>query len=119
MAFFLTNEEYDVYWLEYLRHHRKRGTRLSHCFGTAIGTLGALAAFAVFGLVAGGIIAIIGYSIAVASHFVIERNKPFAHKPVWGLYTDFRMIKRTITGEIASDLARISVAPAKAGAHHA
>ncbi len=53
-----------------------------------------------------------GYGLALAGHFLIERNRPFAQKPVWGLYADFRMLKRALTGELRQDLARLESAGA-------
>jgi hypothetical protein len=102
-----SRSDYDAYWLEYLRHHRKFGTRVLHILGTSIGILGGIGGFVFSGLPLALTIAVIGYSIAIASHFLVEGNRPFAKRPLWGLYADFRMIKRTLTGSIGQDLERL------------
>jgi hypothetical protein len=107
LSAFLSSEAYDSYWLEYLRHHRKAGTRHLHVLGTGFGILGGALALIAFGFFSALIVGLIGYTVAIASHFLVERNRPFGKKPLWGLLADFRMIKRTLTGEIQADLKRL------------
>ncbi|TIX50243.1 DUF962 domain-containing protein [Alteraurantiacibacter aquimixticola] len=97
---------FDAFWIAYLQQHRKRGTRLCHYVGTVVGLGGAIALALSGHLVLALGIGLAGYGLALFGHFVVEGNRPFARKPLWGLFADFRMLKRALTGELVEDLER-------------
>lgn len=98
---------FDDYWLAYLQAHSKPATRACHYIGTVLGLFLGLASsvlvvwwgFFVFG--------VIGYGIALASHPLVQGNRPFAHRPVWGLVSDLRMLWLAVTGQLQSQLERL------------
>ena len=99
--------DFDGYWLSYLSAHRRRGTRALHYVGTVIGVFGGILLALIVDIRIGLGVAIGGYALALAGHFLIERNRPHATKPLWGVFADFRMLKRAITGELAADLDKL------------
>jgi hypothetical protein len=102
----LRSAAYDAYWLEYLGAHQKAGTHIMHAFGTIFGLLGG-SGLAVSGNIWWGVgAAIFGYAVAIASHFLVEGNRPFAKKPLWGLVADFRLIWLLLTGRLQAELLR-------------
>ncbi len=95
---------YKEYWDVYLKAHSKLGTRACHYVATCVG-LG----FGLFGLVTLNWLAILvgvagGYAIAFSSHFLIEHNRPLAHRPVWGAVSDLRMFGLALTGRLRPQL---------------
>lgn len=97
---------YDAFWLAYLREHRRAGTRMCHYVGTTLGLGGAAALAAAGHFLPSAACALAGYAVALTGHFLVEGNRPYATKPIWGLYADFRMLKRAVTGQLANDLER-------------
>ncbi len=101
---------FDEFWLAYLGQHRKEGTRLCHYIGTSVGLVGGIG-LAVWGAyLAALVVAVSGYALALAGHFLIEGNKPFATKPLWGFYADLLMLKKSLTGELQTELQRLEPA---------
>jgi hypothetical protein len=102
----LRSAAYDAYWLEYLGAHQRAGTHIMHAFGTIFGLLGG-SGLALSGHVWWGVIAaVFGYAVAIASHFLVEGNRPFAKRPLWGLIADFRLIWLLFTGQLQAELLR-------------
>jgi hypothetical protein len=103
---------FDEFWLAYLGQHRKAGTRLCHYIGTSVGLVGGIG-LAVWGAYLAAVaVAVSGYALALAGHFLIEGNKPYATKPLWGFYADLLMLKKSLTGELQAELQRLEPADA-------
>jgi len=106
--------DFEEFWLYYLREHADPRTRGLHYFGTSIAVLG-VAACIVLGrpwfLVA---VPVAGYGPAWFAHFVIEKNTPATFRyPLWSLASDFRMAFAWVTGQIALELKRAGVVAPK------
>jgi hypothetical protein len=98
---------FDEYWLAYLGAHSKSGTRASHYVGTVLGLFVGLAS-SVFVVWWGFLVlGAIGYGIAVASHPLVQGNRPFAHRPAWGFASDLRMLWLAATGRLEAELERL------------
>jgi hypothetical protein len=97
---------YDDYWLAYLREHSKAGTRALHYIGTVLGLFLGLAAGFVFGWWWFVVLGVVGYGIAIAAHPLVQGNRPFARKPLWGLASDLRMLGLALTGKLQPHLLR-------------
>jgi hypothetical protein len=97
---------YDAYWLAYLGEHSKAGTRLLHYIGTVLGLfVGVLAGWWV-GWWAFVLLGFLGYGIAIAAHPLVQGNRPFARKPLWGFWSDLRMLGLALTGKLQPHLQR-------------
>jgi hypothetical protein len=104
------DESFSEFWQHYLRHHAQEGTRLLHMLGTGLAGLALLAAIvAVNPLIAlAGVV--LGYLLAWAGHFVIERNRPaMVSHPAWALLCDVRMFRLWLTGRLGSELEQARV----------
>lgn len=108
--------DFDEFWLSYLRAHAVKATRLFHYTGTAIGLASLAVALATdnWWYLAGGIAA--GYSLAWVSHFTVENNIPVAfggpRAIAYSLVSDLRMFALGMTGRLASELERAGVGQA-------
>ena len=103
---------FDEFWLAYLGQHRKAGTRLCHYIDTSVGLVGGIG-LAIWGAYLDAlVVAASGYALALAGHFLIEGNKPYATKPLWGFYADLLMLKKSLTGELQAELQRLEPADA-------
>lgn len=92
---------YEEFFDFYLQQHQNSTNRALHATGTALG----------LGVIAGALIARkpryallffpVGYGLAWAGHFLVERNKPatFGH-PLWSLISDFRMLGLMVSGKL-------------------
>ena len=102
----MTYESFDQYWLAYLAAHSKPATRVCHYIGTVLGLfLGIAASFFVVWwalLVLGPI----GYGIALASQPLVQGNRPFATRPLWGLASDLRMLWFAVTNQLSPHIER-------------
>lgn len=103
-------DNFEEFWLFYLREHANPRTRALHYFGTVIAVLG-IAACIVLGkpwfLIA---VPVAGYGPAWFAHFFVEKNRPATFRyPLWSLTSDFRMAFSWVTGQIGEDLARAGV----------
>jgi hypothetical protein len=99
-------QSFDEYWLAYLGAHSKPGTRACHYIGTVLGLFIGLLSSAFIVWWALLVIGPIGYAIALASHPLVQRNRPFASKPIWGLVSDLRMLWLAATGRLQPHLRR-------------
>jgi hypothetical protein len=107
---------FDDYWLAYLGAHSKPGTRLCHYIGTSLGLFAGLAA-SVFVVWWGFLVlGFIGYGIAIASHPLVQGNRPFARQPVWGFASDLRVLWLAVTGRLQPHLDRAARASPGEGA---
>lgn len=103
---------FDEFWLAYLGQHRKAGTRFCHYIGTSVGLVGGIG-LALWGAFPAAVaVAVSGYALALAGHFLIEGNKPYATKPLWGFCADLLMLKKSLTGELQAELQRLETPPA-------
>ena len=100
-------QSFDEYWLAYLRAHSKPATRACHYFGTILGLFVGLAASVLVVWWAWLAIGPIGYGIALLSHPLVQGNRPFARRPLWGLASDLRMLWLATSGGLSSELCRL------------
>jgi hypothetical protein len=99
-------DDFDAYWLAYLAAHSRPATRACHYIATVVGLGGGLL-LSLF-VVWWGLFALGGacYALALASHPLLQGNRPFARQPVWGLLCDFKMLGLALTGGLRAELAR-------------
>lgn len=107
-------DNFEDFWLFYLREHADPRTRTLHYIGTGLAAFG-IAACIVLGklwfLLA---VPVAGYGPAWFAHFFIEKNRPATFKyPLWSLASDFRMAFARLTGQIDEELARAGVTEGK------
>lgn len=103
---------YQEFWPLYLDAHRHPGTRACHYAATVVGILGTAAAvwLAEPLLAAAGIL--LGYAIAIASHRVIEGNRPLIRiNAFYGAISDLRMIWFALSGRLSGEYRRLGLAP--------
>lgn len=105
------NQSFDDYWLAYLGAHSKPGTRACHYVGTVLDLFVGLAS-SVF-VVWWGFLALgaVGYGIALASHTLVQGNRPFAQRPIWGFVSDLRMLWLAAPGRLRAQLERLPERP--------
>lgn len=108
-------ESFEDFWPYYVKAHSNPANRVVH----AIGSLAAL------GTVLGAVVTlrpsllllapVVGYGPAWFGHFVLEGNKPatFGH-PFYSLRGDARMLRLTLQGKMADEVARCRAATAAA-----
>ena len=98
---------FKEFWPIYLRAHQKPATRLCHYVATVVGigcALGALI-LGIWWLIPMGIF--FGYSIAVASHPLIEGNKALVGShAVWAALSDLKMFVLAVSGRLRAELAK-------------
>jgi hypothetical protein len=99
-------ENFDQFFLHYLRQHSNRANRLLHALGTTIGLGGTIAAVYVHHPWYALLWIPIGYAFSWAGHLVVEGNHPatWGH-PLWSLASDFRMLGLMLTGRLRHWLA--------------
>jgi hypothetical protein len=109
---------FDDYWLGYLAGHARPPTRLLHYFGLFFGQLLGLFLSFSYAWWAALIVCPLSYIIAYFSHEFVEgnSNKPYATRPVWSVVSFFRMLALDVTGQLGSQLARLT--PAHFAAEH-
>jgi hypothetical protein len=111
-----TQGSFETFWPAYLRDHARPATRAVHVGGTL-----AAAAVLLAGLLRGLwwlvlLAPVIGYGCAWGSHLLVERNRPatFRH-PLWSLRGDLLLAWLAVTGRLAAELRRQSLAADAAG----
>lgn len=103
-------EDFEEFWLFYLREHAKPETRALHYFGTGMAVLGIVACVVLGKLWFLLAVPVAGYAPAWIGHFFVEKNTPATFRyPLWSLASDFRMAFSWLTGQIGEDLARAGV----------
>ena len=100
-------DTFDQYWLAYLNAHSKASTRAWHYFGTTLGVVGGLCTAWAVAWWAAAVVGFVGYGLALLSHPLVQGNKPFARRPVWGIISDFRMLWLASTGALGPHLERL------------
>ena len=101
---------FEEFWLHYLQGHARPGTRALHYVGTAVGVLGVLSGLITLNpwLAFSGIVS--AYALAWVGHFFFERNRPsMLQHPLWSLFSDLRMLRLWLTGQLYSQLKRAGV----------
>jgi hypothetical protein len=104
------DQNFEEYWLHYLRHHARGGTRTMHVMGTVLGISAVIAGLVTFQpwIAVGGVV--LGYLFAWTGHFLIEGNRPvMVSNPLWALLCDFRMSWFWLTGRLAPELKKAGV----------
>jgi len=97
-------ESYEEFWPYYVSEHQDKTCRRLHFIGTSL-----VLAMAPNPLLWPAL-PVAGYGFAWAGHFMFEKNKPATFQyPLWSLRADFRMWKKTITGEMPEELERAAV----------
>ncbi|QSX75875.1 DUF962 domain-containing protein [Lysobacter arenosi] len=102
----MAHKEFDTYWLAYLAAHSKPATRACHYVGTLLGIFIGIPLSASIAWWAFPVLGAIGYGIALASHPLVQGNRPFASRPVWGLACDLRMLLLAATNQLTPHLLR-------------
>jgi hypothetical protein len=102
----MADQSFDQYWLAYLTAHSKRGTRACHYIGTVLGLFVGVAVAASTVWWAFLVLGFVGYGIALASHPLVQGNRPFAQRPLWGFASDLRMLWLATTGRLQPHLQR-------------
>ena len=100
-------KSFKEFWPIYLRAHQKPATRFCHYLATVVGIGCALGSviFGVWWLVPLGIF--LGYSIAVASHPIIEGNKALVGShAVWAALSDLKMFVLAASGKLQAELVK-------------
>ena len=100
---------FDAYWLAYLAEHSKAGTRALHYIGTVLGLFVAALAGLFVAWWWFPVLGFLGYGIALAAHPLVQRNRPFATRPVWGFVADLRMLGLALTGRLQPHLERAAM----------
>ena len=100
-------ENFEEFWLRYLRAHRNPTCRMLHYAASTVGILG-LVSFAAtlhWWILPLGTVA--SYGLAWMGHFFVEGNKPLAWtKPSWSLAADYRMFFLALTGRLRPHLTK-------------
>lgn len=105
--------EFDAFWLDYLRAHSHRLTRLIHYCGVTVIFAGIIAAIWTWTwwLALAGIVA--GYAIAFAAHFTVQGNRPVMFKgagpALWSIVSALRMYFLGVSGRLGPELKRAGV----------
>jgi len=89
----------------YLSEHSNPINRGLHFIGSTLVLIALAYAFLQRAWSLLALLPVIGYFFAWIGHFFIEKNRPATFTyPLWSLAGDFKMWKRTLTGEIKDDL---------------
>lgn len=111
---------FSQFWPMYLEAHRQPGTRAWHYAATLCGILSTLLAAieSEILIMAAGILA--SYCIAIASHKLIEHNKPLIGvNPILGACADLKMSWLTLRGALPGEYVRLGLRPITAAASRA
>jgi hypothetical protein len=106
-----SNGGFAEFWPDYLRAHRKSGTRICHYVATLWGV--SLGLYGIATLQIGYIIAATagGYALAVASHYAFKDGKPLVRRSaVMGARADFRMIGLALMGRLDDEFRKYGIA---------
>ena len=106
-----SNDGFAEFWPDYLRAHRKTGTRICHYIATLWGV--SLGLYGIATLQIGYVIAAIvgGYALAVGSHYGFKDGKPLVGRSaVMGARADFRMIGLALTGRLDDEFRKYGIA---------
>lgn len=108
---FRYNESFGEFWPDYLRAHRKTGTRICHyiatMWGVSVGFYGiaTLQVWYIIAAIAGG------YALAVGSHYAFRDGKPMvARSALMGACADFRMIGLALMGRLDDEFQKYGIA---------
>lgn len=108
---------FSQFWPMYLDAHRQPGTTALHYAATLCGISSTLLA-AIQGeilIMVAGILA--SYCIAIASHKLIEHNKPLIGvNPILGAYADLKMSWLALRGALPGEYLRLGLRPITAAA---
>ena len=111
----MQNDNFEKFWLHYLREHARPETRAIHIVGTGAALL--LLGSAVVNLAREphrrsaspamlfASAAVAGYAPAWIGHYFLEGNRPATFKhPLWSLMADLRMTFLYVTGRLERQL---------------
>ena len=111
-----SNDSFAEFWPDYLRAHRKTGTRICHYIATLWGV--SLGLYGIATLQIWYVIAAIvgGYALAVGSHYGFKDGKPLVGRSaVMGARADFRMIGLALTGRLDEEFRKYGIADKESG----
>lgn len=109
-----TSDEFDPFWLLYLREHDTPGVRAMHYLATITG-----AGLFAWGVTYGPLWLLLfvvpaGYGLAWAGHRLFQGNDPVVlarpGKALWGARCDLRMCRLALTGGLRAELERAAQA---------
>ena len=103
-------QNYEDFWLFYLKEHAQPATRYIHYVGTTIGLIFFLTAVILLKpwMILAGLVS--GYFFAWLSHFLVEKNRPATFQyPLWSFYSDFRMYFLFVSGKLPPHLERAGI----------
>ena len=112
----LVADEFEQFWLLYLREHWEPGVRAFHYLATLTG-----AGLFVYGLVWGPLwllllVVPVGYGLAWFGHRVFQGNNPVVlaqpSKAIWGARCDLRMCRLALTFRLRPELERAAASAA-------
>lgn len=110
---------FDQFWLNYLRAHARRLTRLLHVVGITIIIAGAAAAVWAGSVWLGVAAVAAGYGTAWAAHLTVEHNEPVLFtnpkRAWWSLLSGLRMYALFLSGRLGSELRRAGVTSRSGG----
>ena len=105
-------QSFEEFWPHYVGAHRTRGCRATHYVGTSLALLCVLAALITGKLWLLLLAPLVGYGMAWAGHFGIEKNRPASFKYWWwSLRGDFRMLGLGLSGKMATEVSRLYGSP--------
>jgi hypothetical protein len=106
-------DDFNEFWLLYLREHREPGVRVCHYVATVVG-----AGLFTVGVVWGPLWLLLlvlpaGYGLAWFGHRVFQGNNPVVasrpSKAIWGAGCDLRMCWLALLGRLGPELARAGI----------
>lgn len=109
----MSDNTFDEFWLNYLRAHSRRLTRLIHYAGFSTILAGVAAAFWAdsWWLALAGLIA--GYTIAGSAHYAVQGNRPVlfegAQASLWSIACALRMYALWLTCRLGPELVRAGI----------
>jgi hypothetical protein len=111
-----SNHGFAEFWPDYLRAHRKIGTRICHyiatLWGVSLGLYGiaTLQIWYVIAAIAGG------YALAGGSHYAFRNGKPLVGRSaVMGACADFRMIGLALMGRLDDEFQKYGIGEKESG----
>jgi hypothetical protein len=106
-----SNDGLAEFWPDYLRAHRKPGTRICHYIATLWGV--SLSLYGIATLQIWYVIAAIagGYALAVGSHYAFRDGKPLVGRnALMGACADFRMTGLALMGRLGDEFRKHGIA---------
>lgn len=104
---------FDSFWLDYLRAHSRRMTRLIHYTGITIIFAGIVAAIVADTWWYGPVGLVAGYLVAFSAHYIVQHNRPVMFDgpmaSLWSAGCALKMYALGLTGQLGPELERAGV----------